>query len=210
MHKSILYLERKLAGAFLKLLKKTMRFQTINMEKTLNIRCVYAFWHRDLVIGTLQRSGERIAVMVSLSLDGELIAGPIQELGYIPVRGSSSRNGSEALKTMLRLSKEIDIGITPDGPKGPIGTIHPGIFQLALLGKIPIVAIAFDIDKEWIFNSWDRFRFPKPFSKVTAIYSDPIWVHTKNDIPQAEQSIRDFKQNQEQSFMEQRHEKHNR
>ncbi|HCX59803.1 MAG TPA: hypothetical protein DG355_04000, partial [Candidatus Cloacimonas sp.] len=58
------------------------------------------------------------------------------------------------------------LAITPDGPKGPLGTIHPGMFQLALLARIPIVGVACHTNREWVFNSWDRFRFPKPFAKI--------------------------------------------
>jgi lysophospholipid acyltransferase (LPLAT)-like uncharacterized protein len=93
---------------------------------------------------------------------------------------------------MLRHARECALAITPDGPKGPVGTIHPGMYQLALLGKIPIVAVFCDANREWVFNSWDRFRFPKPFAKVYIEYSDPIWVHTKEDIPRAEELFRSF------------------
>jgi lysophospholipid acyltransferase (LPLAT)-like uncharacterized protein len=28
----------------------------------------------------------------------------------------------------------------------------------------------------WEFNSWDRFKIPKPFSRIKIIYGDPIVV----------------------------------
>ncbi|MDD4309570.1 MAG: lysophospholipid acyltransferase family protein [Candidatus Cloacimonetes bacterium] len=200
MPKFLFYLERKLAAGFLRLLRKSLRFNVINQEASDNIRCIYMFWHRNLLLLTLQRVDSGAGVMVSQSQDGELIAGPLLELGYIPIRGSSSRMGSRAMLEMIRSAKDISLAITPDGPKGPCYSMHPGVFQIALLAKIPIVAIAVHAKKEWIFNSWDRFRFPKPFSQLTVIYSTPFFVENKQSIPITETEIRKFMQTQEELF----------
>lgn len=200
MAKVLFYLERKLGAWFLLLLRKTLKFKVINQESSDNIRCIYMFWHRNLLLMTLQRIDQGAAVMVSSSKDGEMIAGPLSELGYIPVRGSSSRKGSMAMREMIRMSKTISLAITPDGPKGPCYTFHPGLFQIAYLAKIPIVAVAVNANKEWLFNSWDKFRFPKPFAKLTMIYSDPIWVNNKEDIAIVEETIRSFLEEKETEF----------
>ena len=194
------YLERKLGALLLRLLRKTLKFNVINQETSDNIRCIYMFWHRNLLLMTLQRINHGAAVMVSSSKDGELIAGPLSELGYIPVRGSSSQKGSIAMREMIRMSKKISLAITPDGPKGPCYTFHPGLFQIAYLAKIPIVAVAVNANKEWSFNSWDRFRFPKPFAQLTMVYSNPVWVNKKEDFATAEEQIRNFLEEKEKEF----------
>ena len=188
----------RLAACLLRLIRLSLRFDVKNQP--LDEPVVYGFWHRNLMYCALQRAGDRVAVIVSPSKDGDLIAIPIARLGYAIARGSSSRQGAQALKTLLRFSKTHSLAITPDGPKGPVGTIHPGIFQLALLAKIPIVAVACDADREWVFNSWDKFRFPKPFAKIRVVYSDPIYVTKKEDIPLAEEAFRDFLAEAEASF----------
>ena len=200
MPKLLFYLEKKLAAVVLRLLRRTLKFQVKNQAASDGIICIYAFWHRNLMYCTLQRMGDKVAVIISASKDGELIAGPVSELGFIPVRGSSSRQGSVALKAMLRYAKTNSLAITPDGPKGPVGTIHPGLFQLAIMAKIPIVPIACHADREWVFNSWDRFRFPKPFAKVWIHYSDPIWLKEKDEIDSVEAQIRDFLQNADEEL----------
>lgn len=200
MVKIFYYLERKLGALLLRLLRKTLKFEVINQETSDRIRCIYMFWHRNLLLMTLQRIDQGAAVMVSSSKDGEMIAGPLSELGYIPVRGSSSRKGSMAMREMIRMSKTISLAITPDGPKGPCYTFHPGLFQIAYLAKIPIVAVAVNANKEWLFKSWDKFRFPKPFAKLTMIYSDPIWVNNKEDIAIVEETIRSFLEEKETEF----------
>ena len=189
-----------MGALLLRLLRKTLKFEVINQETSDRIRCIYMFWHRNLLLMTLQRIDQGAAVMVSSSKDGEMIAGPLSELGYIPVRGSSSRKGSMAMREMIRMSKTISLAITPDGPKGPCYTFHPGLFQIAYLAKIPIVAVAVNANKEWLFNSWDKFRFPKPFAKLTMIYSDPIWVNNKEDIAIVEETIRSFLEEKETEF----------
>lgn len=179
-----------LTASLLKLLTKSLRYQVYNHPNKEPV--IYAFWHRNLMYCTLLRAGDRITAMVSSSKDGDLIAGPAAKLGYNIVRGSSSRRGSEALKELVKAAKDHSLAITPDGPRGPLGTVHQGVFYLAILAKIPIVAVFADSKSEWVFNSWDRFRFPKPFAKVVVHYSDPIYLHGKDDIADAERRLRAF------------------
>lgn len=191
MNNLIFKLEAILGAALMQALKASIRWKVVNQNPPTQ-RCVYFFWHRNLLILGLQRSGTRAAVLVSASKDGELIAGPLEKLGYVPVRGSSSRHGSQALKEMVRLAREMTVALTPDGPKGPAGSIHPGVYQIALLAKVPIIVIVPEAKSEWIFNSWDRFRFPKPFTRIKVVYSDPFHVSSKDEFDSVELRIRAF------------------
>ncbi len=198
--KLLFFLERKLGAWFLRLYRKSLRFEVINQEASDEIRCIYMFWHRNLLLMTLQRIDHGAAVMVSSSKDGELIAGPLSELGYVPVRGSSSRQGSRAMLEMIKASRQISLAITPDGPKGPVYTIHPGVLQIALLARIPIVPVAVHANREWLFNSWDKFRFPKPLARLTMIYANPISLTRKEDFEAVEKQIRAFLSDQERKL----------
>lgn len=179
MSKLLFWLERKLGALFLRLLKASIRFEVVN-EFPAGEPCIYMIWHRNLLPIGLQRAGVPIAVLISSSKDGELIAGPVSELGYIPVRGSSTRQGTEATRELLRISKTHQIGITPDGPKGPPKSISPGVLTIAYLAKIPIIPIQAELSREWVFNSWDKFRVPKPFCRAFIKYGDPVWITTKD------------------------------
>ncbi len=189
MNKLLFWLEAKLGAGLLRLLRLTLRIRIIDKNPPDQL-CIYAFWHRNLLPLVLHRFGDPIAVVISSSKDGELIAGPARELGVIPVRGSTTRNGSEAMKEMLRLAKTNQLGITPDGPKGPAKTIQPGVLYIAYLAKIPIIPLVAECEREWVFNSWDRFRFPKPFSRVLVKYGAPIWLRDKDGFPKAEAELR--------------------
>jgi lysophospholipid acyltransferase (LPLAT)-like uncharacterized protein len=184
-------IEARVGAWLLRLLRKTIRWEVINQPED-DFRCINSLWHRDLLIMTMQRVDSGIAVLVSGSKDGELIAGPLLKLGYHTVRGSSSRQGAKALREMVRISKNHTLAITPDGPKGPAGKIHPGVFEIAVLAKIPIVGIAVQTPKAWVLNTWDGLRIPKPFSRVRVEYSQPFYLKSREDIAGVEQAIREF------------------
>jgi lysophospholipid acyltransferase (LPLAT)-like uncharacterized protein len=41
---------------------------------------------------------------------------------------------------------------------------------------MPIVPTITSAEKKWVFNSWDRFMIPKPFSRVIFRFGDEIYV----------------------------------
>lgn len=115
------------------------------------------------------------AVMISLSSDGEPFARAGQHAGWKTIRGSSSRGGSKALKAMIRHMRKHRLGLhILDGPRGPIGVAKPGVVQIARMTGAYIVPIEVKANRAWTFNSWDRFFLPKPFSRVTVNFGDPI------------------------------------
>jgi hypothetical protein len=198
--KVLMLCERKLGAFVLRMLSYTLKFDIVNRPED-KMKCVYAFWHRNLLLMLLHRIGSDACVVVSSSQDGELIAGPIEELGIKTARGSTTRQGSQAYRTILKMAKERQIGITPDGPRGPSKVIQQGVIHIAYMAKIPIIAVALDADKEWLFNSWDKFRFPKPFSKVTAIYGDPYYISSKDEIEVASDKLSGIFSNLEQHLL---------
>lgn len=66
--------------------------------------------------------------------------------------------------------------VTVDGPKGPAKKVKPGIIVMAQKANIPIVPYAPLARSFWEFNSWDKFRLPKPFSLIDVYYGEPIDV----------------------------------
>jgi lysophospholipid acyltransferase (LPLAT)-like uncharacterized protein len=83
------------------------------------------------------------------------------------VRGSSSRLGREAASALVdTLRAGHDIGITPDGPRGPCYEFKPGGVIVARRTQAPILLIGGEFGAAWRLGSWDRFYLPKPFSRV--------------------------------------------
>ena len=69
------------------------------------------------------------------------------------------------LATLLRRGH--DVAITPDGSRGALYEIKPGMILLAQLTGAPVLPISFEFSRAWRLRTWDRFAVPKPFSRVT-------------------------------------------
>jgi lysophospholipid acyltransferase (LPLAT)-like uncharacterized protein len=117
----------------------------------------------------------RPGLMISRSKDGEIIAGVAQRTGWETVRGSSSRGGREAMKEIINKLKETGLAAhVVDGPQGPAGIVKNGLIAIAHATGALVVPFYVSADRAWFFNSWDRFMLPKPFSRVTIRFDDPI------------------------------------
>jgi len=143
-------------------------------------RLIAAVWHQRflpaLAYVTKFRNFKPI-VMISQSSDGELIASLAQRLGLVPVRGSSTRGGRDAMMAILRaLKKNPGVVHIVDGPTGPKGVVKPGLMAMAQVTGAPVFPIVISADKAWVMKSWDRFLVPKPFSTVTIRWGDPFPV----------------------------------
>lgn len=140
---------------------------------------IWAFWHNRLFI--FPYLFERIvrtrrgAALTSASKDGEIVAAVIERFGVQPIRGSSSRRGFPAWREMKRaLDAGFDIGITPDGPRGPRHHVNPGVLLLAQRTGAPIMPARIRYSSCWRLKSWDGFMIPKPFSRVEVTLDEPF------------------------------------
>jgi lysophospholipid acyltransferase (LPLAT)-like uncharacterized protein len=145
-------------------------------------RAVFTFWHRNMIPLLFRHRFQKLGILISSSKDGEFIAGPAKMFGFFPIRGSSTRGGSKAVRQMLKYSKSHSLAISPDGPKGPSEQIKDGLLFLAYSSKLPIIPVAADVKQEKVFNSWDKFRLPKLFSTVNISYGEPIYIQSKDEI----------------------------
>ncbi|MFQ5988132.1 MAG: lysophospholipid acyltransferase family protein, partial [Dehalococcoidia bacterium] len=159
------------AGAVLiRLLGRTLRCAFINREIELELRregsFILAGWHSRSLYFAYHYRDQTMSVMISGSTDGEIVAPVVNAMGVLPVRGSSSRGGTMAFRKVVRLLKEgWDTAITPDGPRGPRCRVQPGVIELACISGAPILPATFDARYRVVFNSWDRFVLPLPFSR---------------------------------------------
>lgn len=144
---------------------------------------LFALWHQNLFPAITAQIGRPHIVMVSKSKDAHAIAYALQKLGNLTVRGSSrnssgvDKGGRVAKDQMIEILKTgIPGAISVDGPKGPAHHVKPGILDMAKNTEIPIVPYIAIADRSWVFNSWDKFRVPKPFSKIIIGYGEPILI----------------------------------
>lgn len=145
---------------------------------------LWALWHETILMSVWYHRDQDVHVMISPSRDGELISRIAMFFGYVPVRGSSSRGGREALNELVgHLKAGKRCAITPDGPRGPRREIKPGVLNLARMTGCPVVPFAFEAEHCWRLKSWDKFIIPKPFSRAIFVYGKPMRVprHAKLD-----------------------------
>ncbi|MCW8801581.1 MAG: lysophospholipid acyltransferase family protein [Desulfobacter sp.] len=172
------------AGLFLvRLLSATYRIRIVDPENEQDIlktrgQVVYASWHQRFFPGfTFFSTRKPIAIMISKSRDGEMAARAVNILGWRAVRGSSSRGGKQALETIkILVGQGYKVGHIVDGPQGPFGTVKPGLIRIAQYADLPIVPTITSGQNRWVFNSWDRFMVPKPFSRVIIRFGSPVYV----------------------------------
>ena len=121
------------------------------------------------------------SLMISQSNDGDIIAAIANKSGWKTVRGSSSKDGREALRAMINNLKRYRLAAhIVDGPRGPAGVIKAGVISLAEATNAIIVPFYTSADRAWYFNSWDRFMLPKPFARVTLRFGAMINFHTQH------------------------------
>lgn len=186
----LLWLERYLGALVITLLGSTWRIR--REFAPLPAQVAYATWHRNLVVMAHVFRRQRIGVMVSPSRDGELGAGPIAVLGFVPVRGSSSKSGFEAARELLHHAEHDSIGILPDGPKGPARVLKPGIVRLAAQAKLPLTGIGVIADRAWTLPTWDRMLIPKPFARVTVTLTEAIPIDGADNIEETVRKTQDL------------------
>lgn len=143
-------------------------------------------WHQLLLFGAyymvkLKKLGANIGFLISPSADGELGARILGSWGLGVIRGSATRTGAQAIQALYTAVKKQGVSPVnaPDGPRGPVFELKIGPVLLAQLTQAPIIPFAYAADKSWHLKSWDQFLIPKPFSKITIVVGEPIYVAKK-------------------------------
>ncbi len=138
-------------------------------------RYIYLGWHEYMLLPIILRGSRRMLALASGHSDGEIIGRAMRHLGWSVVRGSTSRGGTGALLRLLRDDGR-HINLTPDGPQGPRRKMAAGAIYLASRLGLPVVCVGYGYDRPWRGRSWDRFAFPRPFSRGRAVFGPPLPV----------------------------------
>jgi len=151
---------------------------------------LYAFWHaRQAVLIYLHR-GDRVCAMISRSKDGEIIAQVAKRFSTGAIRGSTSRG---AVGAMMGMERELldggRVSFTPDGPRGPLHSVSPGVLFLAQKTGKPIVPVASGSKRKIVLNNWDRFQVALPFSRLAIVYGEPLYVAPEADLEEAARTL---------------------
>jgi hypothetical protein len=165
-----------------------IRFLYLTNKKNFNVPpkitdepVLFACWHGELLmlpyLYKYYRKQPHAKVLISPHFDGKLISRTIKYFGLETLAGSSDKNPARVLIQAIKSIKDgYDIGITPDGPKGPRHEVADGVIIMAQKTNTKIIVVKMKPSKFWQLNSWDRFTIPKPFGILNYYASSEIDV----------------------------------
>lgn len=162
-------------GLLTRLWGSTLRFtaspETLRALAKVDEPVAFTLWHNRLFLSAeifrRYRGGRPVYGLVSPSKDGAWLEAFFSLVGIRAVRGSSHKLGREAVTALVDVLRDgHDIGITPDGPRGPIYELKPGALIVARRVRAPVLLVGGAFEAAWQLRSWDRFYLPRPFSRV--------------------------------------------
>jgi len=177
----------RIAYVYIRMLHVTMRLEFRGEEHLDAARrdpgqFILVFWHSRFVMMPYSYPGPRITVLSSRHRDSEMLARVLVRFGLDLSKGSSTRGGAAGLLEILRKVKRgYDVGMTPDGPKGPRRRVKPGVIAAARLSRLPVLPVTFSAAPARRLRSWDRTLVPRPFSRGVFAYGPPIPVPPEAD-----------------------------
>ena len=175
----LLAIAPRLAALLIAVVGMTLRFEVVAEEGAapapLPARGIYCFWHECTFSAGWYFRRYNACILISRSLDGELIARTLARLGFRSVRGSSSRG---AVGGLLALRGEVERGglgiFTADGPRGPLHRAKLGPIKLAQRTGLPVGCFHIHAASAWVLPSWDRFAIPRPFSRAVVSWARSV------------------------------------
>ncbi len=154
--------------------------------------CIYATWHAHQCCVHGLEEKYRTNILISRSIDGEIIARTTEKWGFKNIRGSKGKEGSvEATLQMINSLKEgEDVAMMVDGPRGPAKVVKNGVIKVAKKSGAPIVPIYWYSEDITLlkFNSWDKMRFPLGPCRLINLYGEPIYVDEHGTTEQDEEA----------------------
>jgi lysophospholipid acyltransferase (LPLAT)-like uncharacterized protein len=162
-------------GILARLWGMTLRFDIPPADRSAfentELPSAFVLWHNRLFLTPefhrRYRGRRPIYGLVSASRDGAWLAAFFSLVGMRAVRGSSSRLGREAAVALVEVLRAgNDVGITPDGPRGPRYDFKPGALTVARRAGAQALLVGARFTAAWRLPSWDGFYLPLPFSRV--------------------------------------------
>ncbi len=176
-----------LFAAYLKVALSTIRWRQENLpvaERVWDAKggVLVCFWHSRIALSPacwpLDRA-QAPRALISLSPDGQFIAGAVARLGFPAIRGSSAKKsdpakakgGAGAFRDVLRwVARGGGVAITPDGPRGPAEQMAEGTPLLAKASGAPVLFVGLASKPCLYLKSWDAAVVPLPFTRGAIVW----------------------------------------
>lgn len=216
-HSFLLLLISRLLYAFLWFVYKTSKHRFYISQESIQGSFIATFWHGEIpmqgylyheILKKLNPQNFDLrnfsyGVLISEHSDGEIATKLYEMYGFTAIRGSSTRGGGRALLDAInKLKKGWNIGLTPDGPKGPYHSVARGAIIMALKSQNKIIGLRIEPKSFWQLRSWDRMKFPKPFGRIDYCVLPPLWLDPDLSIQQNQQKLKEYLEQDIAKFME--------
>ena len=186
--KNAKYVANFLSG-ILKIQEIFTQIKSVNLPKT--EPCIYALWHghQFCVYGLPNRIN--VNILVSTSIDGNIITQCLKNLGLKAIRGSTGKKGAVGgtMQILEALKNGECVAITVDGPRGPYHKVKGGIVKIAQMANVPIVPVVWYCPQKNFLTipSWDKMTTPLGFTRIINLYGEPI--HIPQNITKEEETF---------------------
>lgn len=187
-----------LANTAYRLMRLQEIFTHIHEYNNPNLKpCIYAMWHANQFLVHGLEDKANTSILVSNSIDGEVVARAVEKWGFKVVRGSAGKKGAveSTMQMLTRLKNGECVGIMVDGPHGPLHKVKNGAVKLAQMSGAPIVPAHWYSPQKTFINlpSWDKMTTPLGDCKILNLYGEPIYVNenaTDEELSEAKENIR--------------------
>ena len=154
-------------------------------------------WHANQFLVHGLEDKANTSILVSNSIDGEVVARAVEKWGFKVVRGSAGKKGAveSTMQMLTRLKNGECVGIMVDGPHGPLHKVKNGAVKLAQMSGAPIVPAHWYSPQKTFINlpSWDKMKTPLGDCKILNLYGEPIYVNenaTDEELSAAKENIK--------------------
>lgn len=139
-----------------------------NNEPQLPSHCILAIFHDELLPLCSHYRHRDFTTIASQNHFGFGIAKSLEKIGYEVALGSPSRGGQDAFFQLLRAARKgRTVAFTVDGSRGPRHEMKAGAMTLARKTKTPLVLMRAEYKGWRMENTWDKFKIPRPFARLT-------------------------------------------
>lgn len=157
---------------------------------------ILSFWHGEFLMMPFAylelKKKPKICVISSNHFHGELMVRLYSHFGFHTIRGSTNKGGVRVLvDSFRRLREGWDMGITPDGPKGPYHQISDGVVAMAQKTGVGVCVARVVCKRFYQLSTWDKFQIPKPFSRVEYHMFETFDIPSDMDMAEAKKLVYD-------------------
>ncbi|ANV98220.1 hypothetical protein BBW65_05130 [Helicobacter enhydrae] len=202
----LLHIAPRVLYCYLFLVHKTSKNRFLIAPQSCEGNAIALFWHGEIPMqGHLYHHFYKIrhpntkldldklpyGTLISEHSDGEIATRLYALYGFKGIRGSSSKGGRRALiEALNKLKNQWDVGLTPDGPRGPYHSVAKGAVAMALKSQTKIVGLRVQPTKYWQLKSWDQMKLPKLFGEIDYYVLPPLELDATCSVEENQEKIK--------------------